>query len=162
RMADAYSSEPRLAAWLHVERAHLLERRLGRVDAARGALERAVALDPTVGPVRDAYTHHLAEHKDMSALAEALEREAGIETFGARSARLELEAATIAYHRLRDDVKAIALLERAFTRAPTTPSVDRRVLDELTQLYERAAMWPEAARARRARLAFVTEPGHLA
>src|SRR5262249_21559097 len=76
RMADASSSEPRLAAWLHVERAHILEWRLGRVDAARGALERAVTLDPSVGPVRDAYVHHVAAHQDMAALVEALEREA--------------------------------------------------------------------------------------
>jgi tetratricopeptide (TPR) repeat protein len=162
RMADAYSSEPRLAAWLHVERAHILEWRLGRIDAARGALERAVAHDRSVGPVRDAYTHHLAAHQDMDALVDALEQEASIETSGSRSARLELEAATIAYHRLRDEVKAVSLLERAATRAPTMPSVDRRVLDELVNLYEHTAMWPEAARARRARLGFITEPAHLA
>ncbi len=49
RMADAYGSEKRLAAWLHVERATILERRLGRLDAARGALERALELDPERG-----------------------------------------------------------------------------------------------------------------
>ncbi len=161
RMADAYASEPRLAAWLHVERAHILERRLGRVDAARGALERAVRLDPGVGPVRDAYVSHISAQRDMPALVEALEEEAGIETSGARSARLELEAATIADRRLKDDAKAVSLLERALTREPTTPSVDRRVLDELVRLYEATAMWPEAARARRQRLRYVHEPAHV-
>jgi len=34
-VADAYSSEPHLAAWIHVERAEILEKRLGRIDAAR-------------------------------------------------------------------------------------------------------------------------------
>ncbi len=161
RMADAYASESRLAAWLHVERAHILEWRLGREDAARGALERAVRLDPGVGPVRNAYVDHVSAQRDMPALVEALEEEAAIETSGARSARLELEAATIAYLRLQDDAKAVFLLERAVTREPTTPSVDRRVLDELVRLYEETAMWPESARARRSRLRFLTEPAHL-
>src|SRR5439155_15232938 len=57
---------------------------------------------------------------------------------------------------------AIHLLERAAARAPTEPSVDRRVLDELVRLHESAGNFSQAVRARRARLRFVTEPQALA
>ena len=162
RMADAYASEPELAAWLHVERARLLEKKLGRVDAARAALDRAVELDPSVGPVRDARVRHAATHGDWAGLAKLLADEAEIETLDARCAALELDAACIARARLGEEPRAVELLERAAARAPTEPSVDRRVLDELVRLHESAARLPEAARARRARLRFVTDPPLLA
>lgn len=162
RMADAYGSEKRLAAWLHVERAQVLERRLGRLDAARGALERALELDPSVGPVRDALVRHVAAHSDWGALAMLLDEEASIESSVARAARLELDAAAIAGARLGDPARACALLERAAARAPTSPLVDRRVLDELVRLHEREGRWTEAARARRARLRFVIDPPAIA
>jgi tetratricopeptide (TPR) repeat protein len=162
RMADAYASEPALAAWLHVERALILERRMGRVEAARGAFERALLLDPTVGPVREAFKRHVAANRDPAALAALLDEEARIERSPSRSARLELDAACIAHTQLRDDPRAIMLLERAAGRAPTTPSVDRRVLDELVNRHEAAAEWLEAVKARRARLRFVTEAAPLA
>jgi tetratricopeptide (TPR) repeat protein len=162
RMADAYASAPKLAAWLHIEKAHILERRLGRVDAARGAFERAITLDPGVGPVRAAYVRHLAANGDASALCSALSEEAQIETDTHRRARLELDAALLAHLQLRDDPRAILLLERAAARAPTVPVIDRRVLDELVTLHEAAGEWLESARARRARLHFFTEPATLA
>ncbi len=157
RMADAYSAQPNLAAWLHVERARVLELRLGRVDAARGAFERALRLDPGVGPVRDAFTLHCAAHHDTARLAALLAEEARLEPSSSRCARLELDAACLAHTLLGDDVKAIALLEHAASRAPTTPSVDRRVLDDLVRLYETSGQWLEAARSRRARLRFFTD-----
>jgi tetratricopeptide (TPR) repeat protein len=162
RMADAYGSEKRLAAWLHVERAQILERRLGRLDAARGALERALELDPSVGPVRDALVRHVAAHADWGALARLLEEEATIESSVARAARLELDAAAIAAARLGDTDRACELLGRAAARSPTTPLVDRRVLDELVRLHEHEGRWGEAARARRARLRFITDPASIA
>lgn len=158
KMADAYASEPQLAAWLHVERAQLLERKLSRPDAARGALERALELDPGVGPVRDAIVRHAATHGDWPRLGALLAEEAEVETFDARSAALELDAACILHTRVRDDARALRLLERAASRAPTEPSVDRRVLDDLVRLHEAAGNLADAARARRARLRFVTEP----
>jgi tetratricopeptide (TPR) repeat protein len=161
-MADAYGSEPFLAAWLHIERAQLLEKKLGRIDAARGALERALELDPRVGPVRDAFVRHVASRGDAAALVKLLDDEALIETIGHRSARLELEAATVANLRLGDSARAAQLLDRAAARAPTTPSVDRRVLDDLIRLREMDGQWTEAARARRARLRFITDPPFLA
>jgi cellulose synthase operon protein C len=161
RMADAYSAQPPLAAWLHVERAQILETRMGRVDAARGAYERALRLDPGPGPVRDAFTLHVAAHHDSARLAALLAEEARYETNSSRCAQLELDAACITHVTLGDDTVAITLLERAAARAPTTPSVDRRALDELVRIYELSAQWPEAARSRRSRLRFFAEPPAL-
>lgn len=157
RMADAYSAQPNLAAWLHVERAKILELRLGNVDGARGAYERALRLDGSVGPVRHAFTLHCAAHHDMARLAELFAEEARLETSSSRCARLELSAACLLRAALGDDARAATLLERAAGRAPTTPSVDRRVLDELVLLHESSGQWEEAARARRLRLRFFTD-----
>jgi tetratricopeptide (TPR) repeat protein len=157
RMSDAFAAQPNLAGWLHVERARILELRLGRVDAARGAYERALRLDPGVGPIRDAFTMHVAAHHDSARLAALLADEARIEPTSSRCARLELDSACITHTLLGDDARAVDLLERAAARAPTTPSVDRRVLDDLVRLYEASTQWPEAARSRRARLRFFTD-----
>ena len=157
RMSDAFAAQPNLAGFLHVERARILELRLGRVDAARGAYERALRLDGGVGPIRDAFTMHAAAHHDSARLAALLADEARLEPTSSRCARLELDSACITHTLLGDDARAIDLLERAAARAPTTPSVDRRVLDDLVRLYEASAQWPEAARSRRARLRFFTD-----
>lgn len=161
RLADAWASQPELAAWLHVERALILEWRLGRLAYARGALERALELAPGIGAVRDAVTLHVAAHGDPSALAELLAEEATLEPDRQRSARLFLDAAVICDTSLDDAPRAIELLERAAGLAPTTPWVDRRVLDDLVRLYERLGTWPEVARARRARLGFFADPAGL-
>ncbi|MDB4933168.1 MAG: domain protein putative component of TonB system, partial [Labilithrix sp.] len=157
RMSDAFASQPNLAGWLHIERARILELRLGRIDAARGAYERALRLDGGVGPIRDAFTMHAAAHHDSARLAALLADEARLEQTSSRCARLELDSACITHTLLGDDARAIDLLERAAARAPTTPSVDRRVLDELVRLYEASTQWPEAARSRRSRLRFFTD-----
>lgn len=162
RMADAYGAEKRLAAWLHVERAQILERRLSRIDAARGALERALELDPSVGPVRDALVRHVAAHADWGTLARLLDEEARIESSIARAARLELDAAAIHATRLGDHTRACELLERAAARSPTSALVDRRVLDELVRLHEADGHWKDAARARRARIRFINDPASIA
>jgi tetratricopeptide (TPR) repeat protein len=162
RMADAYASETRLAAWLHVQRADVLERRVGRFDAALGALERALQLDAGLGPVRSRLTRHAAAHGDWSRLARLLEDEAAIEPSDARAARLELDAAVILDKRLGDPVHACELLEKAARRGPTAQSVDRRVLDELIRLHDMANRPADVARCRRARLRYVTDPAALA
>jgi tetratricopeptide (TPR) repeat protein len=161
-MADAYASHRPLAAWLHVERAHILEKRFARTDAARGAFERALELDPGVGPVRSAFVRYVSARGDASTLVHLLDQEATIEVDPARSARLELEAATLATVRLADPKRAAALLERAASRSPTTPGVDRRILDDLIRLRESERQWADAARIRQARLRFITEPAFLA
>jgi tetratricopeptide (TPR) repeat protein len=158
RMADAYGDEKKLAAWLHVERAHLLDKKLGQVDAAWGALTRALELDPGIGPVRNAAVRHASAHKDAPLLVSLLDAEAQIETNTVRAARLELDAACIAMSRLADPEQGHRLLERAAARAPTAESVDRRVLDELVRLHEAAGRVAENMRARRARLTFIADP----
>ncbi len=158
RMADAYVSEPRLAAWLHAERAQILEWRLRNIDGARGALERAVSLDPSVGPVRDACVRHVSAHNDAAAAVVLLDQEARIETDPQRAARLELDAACITSEKLNDPLRALGLLTRAASRAPTTTIVDRRVLDELVRLHEKEGHWQQSARARRARLPYFVDP----
>ncbi len=162
RMADAYATETHLAAWMHVQRADVLERKVGRFDAALGALERALELDPGLGPVRSRLLRHAAAHGDWSRLAHLLEEEARIESSETRAARLELEAAAIVDRRLGDAARACELLERAAGRGPTMPSVDRRVLDELIRLHDGAGRPAEVARCRRARLRHVTDPAGLA
>ncbi|WP_394827546.1 tetratricopeptide repeat protein [Pendulispora albinea] len=162
RMADAYEEEPKLAAWLHVERARILDRRLHDPKAAWGALKQALALDSGVGPVRSACVRHAARHNDVSALFELLVEEAQVETEPARLARLELDAATLAATRLGDLDRAVALLERAHTRAPTAETVDRRVLDLLVMLHEAAGRLHDAIRVRRARASYIEEPRRLA
>ena len=161
RMAEAYSSDAALAAWLHVERARILERKLDRVDAARSALEQAVALHPNAAPIREALVRHVASQGDWAALVRLLDEAARLEADGIRAARLELDAATIAASRLGDNMGARVLLERAESRAPTHPGVDRRVLDELIRLAESDARWADASRARRSRLRFVADPAAL-
>jgi tetratricopeptide (TPR) repeat protein len=154
-MAEAYADDPRAAAWFHVERAAVLESRLGKVDAARHALARGLALDPRVGPVRHAMVRHVARRRDAAALVDLLDEEGRIEGDPARAARLELEAATIAEQAVRDTPRAVTLLDRAAARAPTTPGVDLRVLGDLTRLLESAGRSREAVRWRRARLALL-------
>jgi tetratricopeptide (TPR) repeat protein len=158
RMSEAFGEQPELAGWLHVERAHILEWHLGRSDAARAAFERALRLDPRVGPTRDAFTLHVYAHGDWARLATLLDDEALLEPVAARSARLELDAACIAQAKLGDEAHARTLLERAAARAPTAPAVDRYVLDELVRSYDTSADIEDAARARRMRLPFFTEP----
>ena len=162
RMADAYATEAHLAAWLHVQRADLLERKVGRSDVALGALERALQLDPDVGPVRNRLTRHAAALAYWTRLAHLLEEEAGLEKNDARAARLELDAAVVADKRLGDTARATELLERAAKRGPTASSVDRRVLDELIRLHDKAGRTADVARCRRARLRYVTDPAALA
>jgi cellulose synthase operon protein C len=160
-LAEAFSSQRELAAWLHVERARVLERHLGKDDEARGALERALELDGAIGPVRNAFTEFLATHDDAAGLAEQLQVEAELERKPTRSARLELDAAIIASEKLGDDARAISLLERAVARAPTTSTVDRRVLDQLIMLFDRGAQTRDALRARRARLSYLADTAQV-
>jgi len=158
RMADAYTADPALAAWLHVERATLLERRLGRTADARASLEKALLLDGGIGPVRDAVVRHVSRHEDYAALVKLLDEEGLLEASPERSARLELDAATIATARFGESARALALLTRAFARAPTTPTVDTCIVDQLVHHAELAGDVPLGKRARRARLAQTSDP----
>jgi serine/threonine protein kinase len=157
RMAEAFSCEKKLAAWLHVERARVLDEIEGGA-AAKAALDQALALDPGLGPVRDACVRRASAHRDTAALVTLLAAEAEIEPYKARAARLELDAACLSLHRLADTDRALQLLCRARGRAPTAPSVDRRVLDELVRQYEAAGSLEGARLARRARVDDTCDP----
>jgi tetratricopeptide (TPR) repeat protein len=157
RVADAYAAEPELAGWVHAERALHLTWRLGKTELARGALERALRLAPGSKPVRRAYMQLLAGCNDTTQLSRTLEEEANYEADGIRAARLELDAATMLAESLKDEVRAVELLERASGRAPTSPLVDKRILDDLVRLHEKHGHYSDAAHARRRRLRFVTE-----
>ena len=126
-------------------------RRLGRIEAARHALARAVELDGSVGPVRDSFVRHVAAHGDFSALTDALEEEATLETDTARASQLDFEAAMIAYARLGETDRAILLLERALNRGGEL-HVETRAIDQLVHLYEAELRFQDAARIRRLRL----------
>ncbi|MFO0680197.1 MAG: hypothetical protein U0169_26985 [Polyangiaceae bacterium] len=162
RLAEASTDDPKLAAWIHVERARILEFKLGRADAARGGFERALELDHGIGPVRDSVVRHIGAHDDAATLASLLEQEAEMEANPSRAARLEVDAACIVASQLGDAARATAILQRAAARAPTTPSVDRRALDELVRLLEQAGHYPPSVAARRARLRFISDPTNLA
>jgi tetratricopeptide (TPR) repeat protein len=157
QMAEAAGEDARAAAWLLVERAAILELRLHDTAGARRALTRALALDPRVGPVRRALVRHVARHRDAAALIDLLDEEGRLETNSHRAARLELEAASIAIGATGETGRAVLLLERAASRAPTTRAVDLRVLADLVRLLEGAGKEREAARWRRARLELLPE-----
>jgi cellulose synthase operon protein C len=157
RLAEL-TNEPEVAAWLHVERALILDRKLDDVAAARAALARALDLSPGIGPVRAAFVDHAVRHRDDARLAVLLESEASLETDTSRAARLELDAA-IAHRRAGTDrARIVKILERAHGRAPTSPLVDVRIAVELARLYEADGRHAEALRARKASLKALDEP----
>jgi tetratricopeptide (TPR) repeat protein len=146
-------------AWLHVERAYVLDGRLGDVPGARAALGRALELAPGLGPVSDACVDHAVRHRDDARIGELLEAQASLEPDRARAARLELDAALA---HLRDGsrpcTRAIKALERAHGRAPTSALVDLRVADELARLYDEDGRHADAVRARKAALKSLGDP----
>jgi cellulose synthase operon protein C len=158
RMSDAYEAEPRLAAWLQVERAELLDGKLGEPDAAKAALLRALERDRRIGPVRDSCVRHAVKHRDAAWVVALLAEEGSLESDPARAAALELDAACVARRRLGDAEGAVALLERAALHIPIAPAVHRRILDELLELHESAARPAEALRVRRLRLTHLEDP----
>jgi tetratricopeptide (TPR) repeat protein len=181
RLADAYApaegrndGDIRLAAWIHVERAEVLDRRLGRPEVARIALERAVAYEPAPGPVRDAYTRHLVRHDETSILVGSLSVEAEHERDDDRASRLLYTASRLLTDRLgaanvvadaRDRTgapmaaDATHLLTRAAARAPLGTPTGRRILAELIRLLEIDGALERAAEVRQKRLALFTSHG---
>ena len=154
--------DARLTAWMLVERATLLEERLGEPDLALGALERAIAFESTPGPVRDAFTRHLVRNDRAQALVQALASEAEREPDDARASRLDYAAARLLSARLQSAEDAIPLLERAASRAPSNTKAAWRALTHLVGLLEDAGSWEPAASVRQRRLALLTEPDAIA
>lgn len=164
-LADRYApaegkadGDPRVAAWLLVERAALLEMHLEKPDLALTALERAVSFESAPGPVRDAFTRHLVRNDRAQALASALTSEAERELDDARASRLDYAAARLLSDRLQSPEEAIPLLERAAARAPSNTKAAWRALTHLVGLLEAAGEWEPAAAVRQRRLSLLTEP----
>ncbi len=150
--------DARLTAWTLVERAILLEERLGQTDVAQAALERAIVFESTPGPVRNALTRHLVRNDKVAALAQALANEAEREQDDARASRLDYAAARILAGRLASNEEAVQLLERSAARAPSRSKAAWRALTHLVAHLEDAGRWEPAASVRQRRLALLTEP----
>ena len=157
RLADRVS-DGEAAAWLHVERSLVLDRRLGDVAGARAALLRALDLAPGIGPVRAAFVDHAVRHRDQARLAGLLESEASLEADKSRAARLELDAALAHARAGSDRARIVKVLERAHGRAPTSAFVDLRVSEELGRLYDAEGRHADALRAQKAALRALDEP----
>ena len=177
-LADAYAPAPeradgdgRLAAWIHVERAAVLDERLDQPELARMALERAVAFEPAPGPVRDALVRHLVRHDHAALLVESLIAEAEHERDDDRASRLLYTAARLLVDRLgaaasAGDPKArtgaalaaeaTPLLVRASARAPRGTPTARRILTELIRLLDLSGDAAQSAEVRKQRLALLT------
>lgn len=146
------------AAWLHVERALLLDRKMNDAGAARAAFVRALNLSPGIGPVRAAFVDHSVRHRDDAQLAGLLESEASLEADKGRAARLELDAALAHLRAGTDRARIVKVLERAHGRAPTSALVDLRVAEELARLYDVEERHSDALRARKAAAKSLDDP----
>ena len=151
------AGEPGPSAWLHVERGIMLDRRLGDAGTAVAAFERALELEPGIGPVRRAFVDHAVARRDEARLASLLESEAALERNTARATCLELDGAR-AWLAVGDDARATKLLEHAHARARTGKLADTRVASELARLLEKAGRHGDALRVRKAALAMVSGP----
>lgn len=151
------ASEPNVAAWFHVERAWVLDRRLGDTAAAWAALERALELAPQIGLVRQAAVDHAVLHRDQACLGALLESESALETDDERKAILVLDGA-LAYLAAGDRERAIRLLERAEACPRRSSIVGARVATELAKLLEAEGRLADALRVRKTALSLMSEP----
>ena len=150
------AGEPNAAAWLQVERALVLDRRLSDLTTARAALDRALELAPAIGPVRQACVDYAVRHRDHAWLAPLLEGEAGLEKDPARATCLELDAAQ-AWLRAGHRARASEVLQRAHARPRTSKLVDSRIADDLAQLLEAERRPADVLRVRKAALTLATD-----
>lgn len=146
------------AAWITVERAIVLDRRLNDVAGARAAFEHALELDGGIGAVRQAVTDHAVLHRDDGRTASLLESEAALERDPARAARLLLDAALLHARASSPEARAAKLLERAHALAPTSPLVDGRVVAELVAVHEAQGRHGELLRVRKSALRMASGP----
>ncbi|MEJ7735279.1 MAG: tetratricopeptide repeat protein [Polyangiaceae bacterium] len=150
-------ADPRLAAWLHVERAEVLDKMLRQAEQALGSLVRAVSFDPSPGPVRDALTRHLVNHRVVARLVESLVVEAEHERDDDRASRLLYSAARFLVDKLQSPTDAVSILQRAVARAPQTTSTMRRALGELIRLLEAHGELQAAADVRQKQLGLLRD-----
>ncbi len=156
-MASALAAEPSFSAWIHVERAALLDADR-KHDAARAALELAMKLDGSSPSVRAAYTRHLLLRRATDALVAAWSQHAESEPDGPRGARYEYAAGRLASERLDDANLAIELHTRAAARVEANVDVRRSALRELARLHAELGNPRAASEARERHLALVEDP----
>ncbi|WP_437762342.1 cellulose synthase [Sorangium sp. So ce281] len=164
RLSAAYApgrgrpdGDGQLTAWVHVERAAVLDRKLYKPELALASLEGAIAFDPGPGPVREALRRHLVHHDGIVGLVSALSLEADHESDDDRAARLLYTAARLLIDKIRSPADAVPLLRRASTRAPAGSPTARRVVGELIRLLEANGMLELAANVRQKELALLTD-----
>ena len=173
RLADTYAqgtpnargepdSDVPLCAWLHVERAEILENEIKDTKQALAALERGAELEPNPGPVRAALLRHLYRHDGGAALGDALRVEGEREADNARASRMFYAAARFAADRGHNEAEASRLLTLADGRAPQGSPTRTRVLDELIVLYDAESNFAKVAEVRQKKLALVTHPAEVA
>ncbi|XXX77131.1 cellulose synthase [Sorangium sp. So ce134] len=164
RLADAYApgrgrpdGDGHLTAWIHVERAAVLDRKLHKPELALASLEGAIAFDPGPGPVREALRRHLVHHDGIVGLVSALSTEAEHERDDERASRLLYTAARLLIDKIRSPADAVPLLTRAAARAPAGSPTARRVVAELIRLLEASGALELAASVRQKELALLTD-----
>ncbi|XXT19917.1 cellulose synthase [Sorangium sp. So ce429] len=164
RLADAYApgrgqpdGDSQLTAWIHVERAAVLDRKLHRPELALASLEGAIAFDPGPGPVREALRRHLVHHDGIVGLVGALSLEAEHERDDERASRLLYTAARLLIDKIRSPADAVPLLTRASARAPAGSPTARRVVGELIRLLEASGALEQVASVRQKELALLTD-----
>lgn len=169
RMADAYApqlgkavGDAMFSAWLHVERATVLDEALSQPQQATGALEKAVGLQPAPGPVRASFSRHHIRHDNPRALCDSLAAEAENETEDHRASRLLYTAARIGSERLKDLNDGVVLLGRSAARAPNTLPTTRRILAELIRLQEHLGATDQAIITRLRELTLLTSSNAIA
>lgn len=156
-MASAFTAEPTLSAWLHVERAALLNA-AGKHDAARAALELAMAQAFGNASVRYAYARHLWLQRSTEALVNAWSRQAATEPDASRAARLEYAAGRLASEKLEDANLAITLHARAAERTQAPVDTRQSALQELARLHAELGRPRGATEAREKLLELVQNP----
>ena len=167
RLAEAYAptgapdADTSLAAWIHVERAEILDQLQKDPDRARDALDRAVALEPNPGPVRASLSKHLARY-DQEGLGQAMRVEAEREGDNARASRLLYTAARIAIDRTKSQKDATMLLAAADGRAPQGSPTQARVLDEYVSALEAETNFAKVVEVRHKRLSLLTKDEAIA
>ncbi|HVY47076.1 MAG TPA: cellulose synthase, partial [Minicystis sp.] len=170
RLATAYApssersdGDARLAAWVHVERAQVLDGPVLReAGGAQAALERAVAFDAPPGPVRDALNRHLVKHDRIKELAASSSVEADAEQDGDRASRLLYTSARLLIDRLDMPTEASHVLGRAMSRAPEGTPTARRIHTELIRLLEQTGEFESSAQVRQKRLPLLTDADAIA
>lgn len=169
RMAEAYApqigknvGDAVFSAWLHVERATVLDEALTQPQQAAGALEKAVALQPAPGPVRASFNRHHIRHDNPRALCDSLAAEAEHETEDHRASRLLYSAARIGCERLKDLTDGAVLLGRAASRAPAGLATTRRILAELIRVQEHLGATDQAILTRLRELTMLTNSHAIA